>query len=133
MPGVLSDHNCEGQARTIFQELDRPGYSALLDLHLLVFADVGLEADASDELVWTTCQSHGCLLLTGNRNTSDGDESLEMMLRRLAHDYVIPVLTISDLRRVQQDRDYAQRCATTLAEIVLSLDLFRGVLRLYLP
>lgn len=98
-----------------------------------MFADVGLEADASDELVWTTCQSHGCLLLTGSRNTSDGDESLEMTLRRLAHDYVIPVLTISDLRRVQQDRDYAQRCATTLAEIVLSLDLFRGVLRLYLP
>lgn len=42
-------------------------------------------------------------------------------------------MAISDLRRVQQDRDYAQRCATTLAEIVLSLDLFRGVLRLYLP
>ncbi|HHY53863.1 MAG TPA: ACP S-malonyltransferase [Chloroflexi bacterium] len=133
MPGILSDHNCEGQARIIFQELDRIGYSALLDLHLLVFADVGLDVDANDELVWTTCQSYGYLLLTGNRNTSDGDESLEVTMRRLAHDHVIPVLTISDLRRVQQDRDYAQRCATTLAEVVLNLDLFRGVLRLYLP
>lgn len=32
MPSILSDHNCEGQARTIFQELDR-----LAIRHCLIF------------------------------------------------------------------------------------------------
>ncbi len=134
MPSVLSDHNCEGHARSIFQELDRLGYTALLDLHLLVFADIGLGVEADDELVWTTCQTHNYLLgstgshvvtcrgraisslaeqtvcrpspartaqpprfrlshllLTGNRNTSDGEKSLERTMQRLAHDRILPV------------------------------------------
>lgn len=133
MPSVLSDHNCEGHARAIFQDLDRLGYTALLNLHLLVFADIGLGVEADDELVWTTCQTHDYLLLTGNRNTSDGEKSLERTMQRLAHDRILPVLTISDLLRARHDRGYVRRCATTLAETVLNIDLFRGVLRLYLP
>ena len=54
-------------------------------------------------------------------------------MQRLAHDRILPVLTISDLLRARHDRGYVRRCATTLAETVLNIDLFRGVLRLYLP
>jgi hypothetical protein len=44
-----------------------------------------------------------------------------------------PVLTIGDLNRVLHDRDYCERCAERLAEIVLDLVALRGVTRLYLP
>ncbi|MBE2240347.1 MAG: ACP S-malonyltransferase [Caldilineaceae bacterium] len=133
MPDVLSDHNCEGHARSIFRELDKLGYQSLLDLRLLVFADIGLPPEADDETVWTTCQQRGYLLLTGNRNTSAAGASLELVMRRLATDEVLPILTIGDLRRALRDPDYIRSCATTMAEIVLNLERFRGVPRLYLP
>ncbi len=133
MPILLSDHNCEGHAQAIFRELNRLGYTELLELRLLVFADIGLPLDAEDELVWTTCQTRGYFLLTGNRNASDDSRSLEMTMRRLVTADALPVLTISDLRRVMRDAEYVKRCATQLAEIVLNAERFRGVTRLYLP
>ena len=133
MPVVLSDHNCEGHARAIFRELDKLGYTDLLSLRLLLFSDIGLPVNAEDELVWATCQTNGYLLLTGNRNATDGSRSLEMIMRRLVTADSLPVLTISDVRRVMRDADYIRQCATQLANIVLNVERLRGVSRLYLP
>lgn len=63
---VLSDHNCEGQAKAIFHVLRYQGYASLLSLNLLFFPDVGLNISADDEVVWHLCQEKGYLLLTGN-------------------------------------------------------------------
>ena len=133
MQTVLSDYNCEGQARAIFRALDAGGYLKLIPLELRFFVDVGLSTDAEDVVVWQHCQDHGFALLTGNRKTSDGERSLESTIRRLSTSNSLPVLTISNLRRVLSDPIYCQACALRLAEVMLDLEVYRGVQRLYLP
>ena len=89
--------------------------------------------DTNDETVWRFCQEKGYLLLTGNRSAKDGSISLELTVRRLVTKTSLPVLTIGDLERVLDDRQYCERCAERLAEIVLDLEeRHLGVTRLYL-
>lgn len=133
MQTVLSDYNCEGQARAIFRALDAGGYIKLIPLELRFFVDVGLSTDAEDAIVWQHCQDYGLILLTGNRKTSDGERSLESTIRRLSTSNNLPVLTISNLRRVLIDPVYCRACALRLAEVMLDLEIYRGVQRLYLP
>lgn len=71
-------------------------------------------------------------MLTGNRTTKHGTDSLEHTVRQLATAVTLPVLTIGDLERVLRDRNYCERCAERLAEIVFELDSYLGVMRLYL-
>jgi hypothetical protein len=94
---------------------------------------VGLSTEAEDAVVWQQCQDHGFVLLAGNRKTSDGEQSLESTIRRLGTSNSLPVLTISKPRRVLTDPIYCQACALRLAEVVLDLEAYRGVQRLYLP
>lgn len=133
MQVVLSDHNCEGQARAIFRTLAHNGYLDLMPLELRLFADVGLAEDINDEDVWRFCQRNDLLLLTGNRKTTDGPHSLEMVIRRDATPHSLPAITISSLRRVLNDPDYRDRCAQRLAEIVLDIDSYRGLYQVYIP
>lgn len=133
MQTVLSDYNCEGQARAIFRALDAGGYLKLILLELRFFIDVGLSTDTEDVVVWQHDQDHGFVLLTGNRRTSDGERSLESTIRRLSTSNSLPVLTISNLRRVLTDPAYCHACALRLAEVMLDIEAYRGVRRLYLP
>lgn len=130
---ILSDHNCEGQARAIFRVLDTGGYLQLIALELRLFVDVGLPVDAEDVAVWQFCQDNGFVLLTGNRKTSDGERSLERTIRRLSTSDSLPVLTIGNLRRVLTEPPYCQDCAIRLAEVMLNIETYRGTQRLYLP
>lgn len=130
---ILSDHNCEGQAQAIFRVLDLGGYLKLIPMELRLFVDVGLSASAEDVVVWQYCQDTGVVLLTGNRKTSDGERSLESTIRRLNTSRSLPILTISNLRRVLLDATYCQACALRLAEIVLNIEIYYGARRLYLP
>lgn len=129
---VLSDYNCEGQARAIVAALSRQPYADLVPVQLLAFRDVGLPSDASDEAVWRFCQDHDYLLLSGNRSGKGGERSLETVVRRLTGPTTLPVLTIGDLDRVLTDGTYCLRCAERLADILFTLDTYRGVPRLYL-
>jgi hypothetical protein len=133
MAVILSDHNCVGQAKAIFDVLRYQGYAALLSLELLFFRDVGLDLSAEDAIVWQLCQKQGYLLLTGNRTASDGFRSLEYTIRRLLTEDSLPVITIGNLRRVNADVEYCRRCAEQLADIIFDLDAVRGVPRLYIP
>lgn len=130
---VLSDHNCEGQARAIFRALDQAGYLELIPLELRLFVDVGLPVNAEDLAVWQCCQDNGFVLLTGNRKTSDGDRSLESTIKRFSTPDSLPVVTISNLRRVQSDPVYRQDCARRLAEVMLDIETYRGAQRIYIP
>jgi hypothetical protein len=134
MQVILSDHNCEGQARAIFDELLYDGiWLQLVPMQLKWFAAVGLSNKAKDEEVWQLCQVKGYLLLTGNRTASDGAESLEHSIRRLVTADSLPVLTIGNLQRVNADPHYRKACAERLAEIVDDLPKYRGVTRLFIP
>ena len=133
MPILLSDHNCEGQARAIFAVLERRGYAQMLGISLRLFGDVGLAMDADDEQVWCYCQANATLLLTGNRKARGGDNTLESVLRRLTTPTTWPVFTIGNVERVMRDPVYCGHCAERLAEYMLALDNYRGTPRLYLP
>lgn len=129
---ILCDENCEGHGEAIFHVLERLGYRKLLALDLRKFQEVGLSYGADDETVWRFCQANGYLLLTGNRTTKDGHQSLELIVRRLVTPTTLPVLTIGNLQRVLSDGYYCERCAERLAEIVYDLVAHLGVMRLYL-
>ncbi|MDM8527180.1 hypothetical protein QUF58_03110 [Anaerolineales bacterium HSG24] len=129
---ILSDENCTGHAKAIFHTLQYLDFVELLGLTLKTFADIDLDYGADDETVWRFCQEREYLLLTGNRTTKDGAMSLELVIRRLITPNNLPILTIGNMDRVLVDRDYRQRCAEKLAEIVFDIDLYRGVSRIYL-
>ena len=130
---VLSDHDCEGQAQAIYNALIWLGLTPLIPIDLRRFHEVGLHIGADDETIWRLCQEQGYLLLTGNRSTKAGSKSLERVISRLVTPHSLPVLTIGDLQRVLHDREYCERCAVQLAEIVLDLEIHRGTTRLFIP
>jgi hypothetical protein len=130
---ILSDHNCEGQAKAIFQALDQHGFLPTFPMALTSFLKVGLHPKASDREVWQFCQDNGYLLLTGNRTAADGKRSLEYVINTLLKEDSLPVITIGNLDHVMADPTYCWRCAENLAEIILDLDRVRGTPRLYIP
>lgn len=133
MQQILSDHNCEGQAELIFQTLRYTGYLSFMAIELVTFADIDLHHSTDDEVVWQLCQERGYLLLTGNRTGTDQDEALEFIIRRYVTPATLPVITISNLKRIKPDPLYRKRCAESLAEIVFDLERYRGVTRLFIP
>ena len=110
------------KAEDIFRELERMGLAELLDLELKTLEEIGLRKRIKDEAIWRYCQENGYLLLTGNRTTKDGVRSLEYAIQHLMADTSLPVLTISNLKRVAPDPGYCERCAIRLAEIVMDLE-----------
>ena len=129
---VLSDENCLGQVEAIFAELHHLGFVELLDIELLSWEKAGLAKGTGDEAIWRFCQINNCLLVTGNRTGKDREKSLEHVVRRFVTPTSLPILTISNLKRVTRDRKYCIACAQRLADIVFELDTYRGVTRLYL-
>lgn len=129
---ILSDENCIGQVEAIYAELGRLGYVELLEIELLTWEQAGLTKGINDEAIWHFCQQRSCLVVTGNRTGDDGQESLEFVVRRFVTPTSLPVLTISNIKRVTRDRKYCVACAQRLADIVFDLDSYRGVTRLYL-
>jgi hypothetical protein len=94
---ILADNDVGGAVaalRRIFESVEWATFSAMLDLRFIEFTDVGLARDASDPLVWHTCQEVGAVLITGNR--ASGDASLEHMIREHAGADSLPVVTIGD-------------------------------------
>ena len=71
------------------------------------------------------------LLLTANRNAK-GENSLEQTIREESTSISLPVITIGNLDRLVE-REYRERCSARLADIVLSIDNYLGVSRLFIP
>jgi hypothetical protein len=129
---ILSDHNIEGQAAILWDTLAAEGWTELLDIELLMFADVGLPADSSDRTVWRFVQEKNMLLLTGNRNMKGG-ESLERTLREENRPDSLPVLTIGDAGSLIAHSEYRERCATRIAEIITDLKNYMETRRVFIP
>jgi hypothetical protein len=128
---VLVDRNLEGQALLLWGVLAAEGWLALIPLHLQTLAEVGLSATSSDVVIWRFAQAHGMILLTDNRNRK-GKDSLEQTLREEGTPASLPVITIGSSDRVIQ-RDYRERCARRLLELVLNIDRHLGAGRLFIP
>ena len=93
---------------------------AQLELRIVIFRDLGLSADLDDRALWNFCQTDGWVLLTDNRN-HDGPDSLDATLSDTWKTGLLPVLTLSSKGRFEHDRDYAQRVASGVAEILFGI------------
>ncbi len=58
---------------------------------------------------------------------------MEAAIRQWNDPNCLPVLTLSDPRRVARDREYAEAVVERLIQILLEIDLARGTGRLFLP
>ena len=128
---ILADHNLEGQAILLWGTLATEGWLDLLPLRLVTLQDVGLRTDISDRDVWRFAQVQQLILLTGNRRMK-GVDSLEQTIREENTRISLPVLTIGSIEQLDE-RAYRERCATRLVEIMLDIENYRGVGRIYIP
>lgn len=128
---VLVDHDLEGYALLIWGVLISEGWSDLIELLLTTFSDQGLPVNSKDRVVWRHVQAHGMLLLTGNRNMDDED-SLEQTMRDECTPTSLPVVTVGNTARLAES-SYRTRCARSLVDLVLRMDQYLGVPRVYVP
>jgi len=131
MTAILIDHNLSGQARLLYGTLQSLGWVELLELKFVGFEDAGLDVTTSDRVVWRYAQAQEMMLLTGNRNRS-GTDSLQQTIEEENFPESLPVLTVSRQNDLMQS-SYRRRVAAQLIEIVVDLEIYRGVGRLFIP
>ena len=131
---ILADNDVGGAVtalRRILESEEWAEFSAILALRFAEFADVSLARDASDRVVWQTCQEVGAVLITGNRTS--GDDSLEQTIRDHIGPDSLPVVTIGDPQRLVRDRAYASACVMRLLDLLERIETLRGTGRLFIP
>jgi len=132
---VLIDGNLDGHAELLLTRLLSEDWKVVvdhLDLRLLHLPEVGLDRECPDDVIWRICQANGYFLLTDNRNM-ESDTSLEATMRREGTSESLPVLTISDSKRIYQSGEYLEKVVETLLDRLLAAANYRGAGRLYLP
>jgi hypothetical protein len=135
MRGLLADINADAHGRALVSIWTSDTWRDLwqtLGLVIESFPSLGIPYNASDALIWRTCQREGLVLLTGNRN-ADGPDSLEATIRTENRPDSLPVITIADMDRMLRDRPYAEKVAERFLEKLIAIDDFRGTGRLYVP
>lgn len=128
---VLVDHNLKGYVVLLQGTLVAEGWLNLVSIRFLILEEVGLAVDSSDRIIWRFAQSNQMLLLTANLNAK-GEDSLEQTVREEGSTTSLPVVTIGNLDRLIE-RDYREQCLVRLAEIVLDIENYLGVSRLFIP
>ncbi len=71
------------------------------------------------------------ILLTANRSMKETD-SLEQVIREESSSTSLPVVTLGNIARIAE-RDYREQCVARLIEIVLYIENYMGVSRLFIP
>jgi hypothetical protein len=135
MPAIMADHDIEGQVRALLRLLTSAAWYEVwhgLAMRVESFASLGLPENTSDAMLWQFCQTQQIILITGNRNKA-GTDALEAVTERNNTPTSLPVLTIGTPPRVLSSREYAERVATRLLEVLLDVEQYRGTGRLYLP
>ncbi|MBD2302025.1 MAG: ACP S-malonyltransferase [Nostoc sp. TH1S01] len=127
----LVDYNLTGYVVLFQGTLAAEGWLELLSIRFVTLSEVGLAADTNDRLIWRFAQSNQMLLLTANRNAK-GEDSLEQTIREEGTLTTLPVITISSLDRLIE-REYREQCSARIVEIVLDIENYLGVSRLFIP
>lgn len=96
-----------------------------------MFYEAKLADNSSDRIVWRFAQENQMILLTANRRMK-GVDNLEQTIREENNSTSLPVLTIGSLNRFS-DREYREQCAVRLIEILLDIENYRGVGRMFIP
>ena len=135
MLGIMADNDVQGQFQYLLRLIRTGTWSKLwLDLQIAEtkFETLGLSRETPDMEVWKTCQQHEVILFTGNRNRESPD-SLEAAIRTLNQPDSLPVITLSDPKRLGHDRDYAEKVIDKLMSYLVYLENHLGAGRLYVP
>lgn len=127
----LVDHNIEGQAGILFGSLAARGWNNLLAIRFVTFDEVQLPITSSDRVVWRFAQENQMILLTANRSMK-GKHSLERVIREENSLEKLPVVTIGNIDRIYES-DYREQCVDRLIELVLYIENYLGVSRLFIP
>jgi predicted nuclease of predicted toxin-antitoxin system len=128
---VLVDHNLKGYIVLLRGTLAADGWLDLLSIDFVTLEEAGLAVDTNDRIIWRFAQTHQMLLLTANRNAKGGD-SLEQTIKEEGVPTSLPVLTVGTFNRLVE-REYREQCCARLADIVLYLDNYLGIGRLFIP
>jgi|SRR4028118_142848 hypothetical protein len=128
----LIDHNLEGHALIVLGNIANQGWLELLPIRFVTFKEMDLSIDSSDRTVWRVAQANQMILMTANRSMK-GEDSLEQVLREENTPNSFPVITIGSLDRLLDERDYRNRCVDRLLEILLDIENYMGVGRLFIP
>jgi len=127
----LIDYNLKGKSLILWGVVAAEGWLGLIEINFLQFEDVGLPHDSSDLIVWKFAQEKQMILITANRNMK-GKNSLEQTIREKNTDRSLPVVTISNVDRLDE-KIYRERCVASLIEISLDLDNYLGAGRIFIP
>jgi hypothetical protein len=135
VPTILLDENLDGYAAYLWRWLSEPGrgdVTAMLDVRIATFDEVGLLKGIADDQLWTFCQAQQYYLITDNRS-EDKPDSLEATIRTQNLPTSLPVFTISSIDRFRTERAYVVALVDKLLELVFDADNIRGTGRQYLP
>ena len=128
---LLVDHDIEGYAVLLRGTLLADGWLEIVEIDFIMLHSVGLPNDSSDRDIWRYAQDNNFVLLTNNRNMED-QLSLEQTIRLENTADSMPVITISDVQRLDE-KSYRDRCSQRLAEIAFDIANYLGSGRIYIP
>jgi hypothetical protein len=128
---ILVDHNMEGQARLLFDELQREGWVEIIRIEFVYFSTLNLPLDTDDTTVWRLAQENELIIPTDNRNQK-GETSLAATIARENTIASLPVITVGSVKRLVET-EYRLEAATKLADILAYLDNHLGTGRLFIP
>jgi len=128
---VLVDYNLNREAMILSGAISSRGWLSIVSIQFVTFMEMGLPTNSDDRVVWQFAQANQMLLLTANRNAK-GEDSLERVMREENTPTSLPIITIGDQDRVSQ-YEYRDACVERLVEIVIDLEDYLGVGRLFIP
>jgi hypothetical protein len=138
MRGLLADANVQGHLpylHNLLKALELWPLLVELNLQVATFPDLDLAPELDDRSLWNFCQVGGWVLFTDNRN-DDGPDSLEATLSDTWQIGLLPILTLSNRGRFEHDREYGERVASDVAEILFGIvqeQNYRDRPRIYVP
>ena len=138
MRGLLADVNVQGHLTHLRYRLESLDLMSILDeqrLRLATFGDLGLDMGLDDRRLWEFCQRQEWVVFTENRN-DDGPDSLQRTLDDSWFIGCLPILTLSNKKRFEEDQVYQNRVAEDVAELMFGIASERQYCdqpRIYVP
>ena len=128
----LVDHNLRGHSVVLAGSLAASGWLDLVQIRFVLFEEAGLAFPSDDRVVWQYAQSNQMILITANRSMK-GKDSLEQVMREENTPMSLPVVTIGNIDRLLAETNYRERCVNRLIDIVVDVEDYLGVMRIFIP